>query len=395
MFCDAADPIDAAVIGVLGVLSIDAHRVLRRQIRDSWLHSAASQLPARFVMRGIGAAKATLAEARSKRDFVFVNARADLGRSAGPLTSLMLWWSCALRVWPRAELIGKADDDVFVVLPSVADHLRGASLGLSESVRSHSEHPPLLLWGFLEAYHWDDARHLPAGFSREPFVSRQGSRNLLGPSACERRSSGLCGYELCNRSAQGAARALHGPFSFPKGPLYFVSAQLVSQLNRSAWHRASADATLRSAAATSRTKQGGMLPWEDVFTGYSLARVAQGSPRQRLAAVHIGPELYADGWGFRMRASTLIWHMRTPRPARIGAAHRWASRHHCNPVSVRAPAMNCDHSYEVNGKSYHAGHRYHSCSGAEWRWCKTDPRVYNASGCDSTRWVDLKRWVEK
>lgn len=383
MLCDSVDPIDAAVVGVLGVLSIDAHRTLRRQIRNSWLHSATSQLPARFVMRGIGASKATLAEAHTQHDVLFVRARADLSRSVGPLTSLMLWWECAIRVWPRAELIGKADDDVFVVLPSVANHLLSASLSLSEGVLPRSEHPALLLWGFLEGYHWDAARHLPAGFSRDPFVSRQGSRYLGGPLACERRTSGLCGFQQCNRSAHGAARALHGPFSFPKGPLFFVSTRLVLQLIRSEWHRESANATLRSAAATNWTNRGGLLPFEDVFTGYALARVAVGSWRQPLAAVHIGPELYADGWGFRMRASTLIWHMRTPRPARIGTAHRWASHHHCSPVTTRAPAMNCDHP----------GQLYRSCSGAEWRWCRVDLRVYNASGCDTARVVDLKRWV--
>ena len=60
--------------------------------------------------------------------------------------------------------------------------------------------------------------------------SRCGSAVLPSRWRCERRTRGNCGHEMCNRSVQGEARALHGPFSFPKGPLYFVSRRLVEQL---------------------------------------------------------------------------------------------------------------------------------------------------------------------
>ena len=48
------------------------------------------------------------------------------GRKRGPLVSLFAWWRCAVRAWPRAHFVGKADDDVYVHLAGVAAHLRAS-----------------------------------------------------------------------------------------------------------------------------------------------------------------------------------------------------------------------------------------------------------------------------
>ena len=51
-------------------------------------------------------------EAGCYRDVIFVDGDATATRAAGPIQSLVEWFTCALRAWPQAHLIGKADDDV-------------------------------------------------------------------------------------------------------------------------------------------------------------------------------------------------------------------------------------------------------------------------------------------
>ena len=59
---------------------------------------------------------------------VFVPELRSHGRKRGPLVSLFAWWRCAVRAWPRAHFVGKADDDVYV-------HLAGLGLGVLVRVR--------------------------------------------------------------------------------------------------------------------------------------------------------------------------------------------------------------------------------------------------------------------
>ena len=68
-----------------------------------------------------------------------------------------MWWlACATYAWPRARLIGKADDDTYVHLPGVADHVT--------QTLSFARGAPIY-WGQLEAYHWHVGAHRPLGFA--------------------------------------------------------------------------------------------------------------------------------------------------------------------------------------------------------------------------------------
>ena len=69
-----------------------------------------SEILARFVMRGLRAAQSSVDEAADHQDIIFVQALAALGRAAGPLVSLMLWYRCATAAWPNARHIGKVRD---------------------------------------------------------------------------------------------------------------------------------------------------------------------------------------------------------------------------------------------------------------------------------------------
>lgn len=113
-FCSQAQGDSRLRLGVLGVLTFADRLEYREQIRRSWMRSgeSADGILTRFVLRGIGASDAVQDEARDKDDIVFVRASTTLRRTIGPLASFIRWLECAAVAWPRAQLIGKADDDV-------------------------------------------------------------------------------------------------------------------------------------------------------------------------------------------------------------------------------------------------------------------------------------------
>ena len=79
--------------------------------------------------------------------------------------------------------------------------------------------------------------------------------------------------------------------------------------------------------------------------------------------------------------STIMWHMRTDLPARIGFAHHWAETqaHHCAASGVKSgPLVHC------------AAEHVTSCTGAHWRHCHTRKEAFVEANC-SLELVELKR----
>ena len=79
--------------------------------------------------------------------------------------------------------------------------------------------------------------------------------------------------------------------------------------------------------------------------------------------------------------STIMWHMRTDFPARIGFAHHWAETqaHHCAVTGVNSgPLVYC------------AAEHVTSCTGAHWRHCHTRKEAFVEANC-SLELVELKR----
>lgn len=150
-------PDDSPLDAVLGIFSSDGRAAFRREIRSSWMPEGRDAgIEPWFVMRQFGASKTTLNESHEAGDIVFVAANASLGRKSGPLQTFLLWIQCATVAWPHARLIGKADDDVWTHLPSVAAHLR-ASLAALELEGGPAE----MYWGMFENYRWDTDIHRP------------------------------------------------------------------------------------------------------------------------------------------------------------------------------------------------------------------------------------------
>ena len=118
------------------------------------------------------------------------------------------------------------------------------------------------------------------------------------------------------------------------------------------------------------------FPWEDVWFGMALSRVATGPD---LAMVHLDKPLFADvkrtGVSTTMwvSPSTLVWHDLGERmghgpprkvPEVIRHVHRYALARHCN---VPLLGLRC--------------HEHRACSGAQWRRCKQ--RLDTTSNCSS------------
>ena len=206
-------------LAVLGVFSMDTHQEYRASARASWMgaNRQSAHLLARFVLRSEVVTAGTLTEAARFGDMIFV-AAAD----KRPLIMLMIWWRVisigfrthadtwllcyhanlsvsllthcrqfALTRWPRAQLIGKADDDVFVHLEGVAAHLLGS---LSQAAGG-------LYWGSMDTAHWNAQEHSPTqpfapsfGFRRSPLPCRRLIRNgtgapVIGPFQCAARAT--------------------------------------------------------------------------------------------------------------------------------------------------------------------------------------------------------------
>ena len=53
-------------------------------------------------------------EAAEHRDMLFLNASSPIGRTAGPLLSLVSWFECSLRAFPKVHFVGKCDDDMWM-----------------------------------------------------------------------------------------------------------------------------------------------------------------------------------------------------------------------------------------------------------------------------------------
>ena len=272
--------------GVVGVLSAEGREVYRTMLRHTWLaESATLGLPSRFVVRGVGASDTLLEEARAYGDIVLVYARASLPRAVGPLHSLFGWWRCALTAWPGAELVGKADDDVWVDIRGVLWQLAATRAVLTNKL--HAE--PSMLWGVIETFHWSPTLLEPYGFS----------------------------YRFGKTSACAVwkehGELLSGPFPFAKGPLFFLSSSLVSEVLLSGTFDAElASLTRRFAPDCSggqapncsgvQGKGGkGTLPFEDVYAGYLLSTITlkRSNSSSPLVVVHAGLATLGEPSGYQ------------------------------------------------------------------------------------------------
>lgn len=312
--CPAPD--EAHRFAVLGIFSIDAHAAARRIIRETWLNESA--ILSRFVLHGLGALESSIHEAALRNDIVFLNAPAVMSCKAGPLRKLWLWLECATFAWPKASFVGKADDDAWVHLPSVALSVRSTLQAIGSQQVGAAER---LYWGQFESYCWHAGFHRPVAFGGLRFTFRRLPAGA-GPShgrlewCLRRREPDLARRVKPRRPLPSDAstdtwprdylaqwwkepqwlngtladRPVIGPFPFAKGPLYLLSTPLASAVLADRWVRAHAEATLASAGGDEAVRAEETWPWEDVFLGMALAMTAATSG---LVVVEAGRERFS------------------------------------------------------------------------------------------------------
>ena len=240
----------------------------------------------------------------------------------------------------------------------------------------------LLYYGLMETYSWDEERRHATQFDFSfgknrpcrrvgglvgPFSFAKGAAYWLATPlvrqivADERVRSELLETATAAESGSAAKSAGSGG----------VSSSVVDSAEHSAAGSSAAGSSAGSGAGGDRRKRKAppsVIPYEDVYTGLALAKVARGAA---LTAVQMGKQVFSDLWGFYIAPSTLLWHQRFKDPSRIVLVHRWAKQHHC---PLPPPVFDC------------YSEPYSSCSGAAWRRCSVR---HNFSACSARR-VDLK-----
>ena len=199
-----------------------------------------------------------------------------------------------------------------------------------------SDQAPPMYWGLMETYGWSFTSHRPVAFGYQYGKAIQN----------------------CTVKNLSNHKFMH-PIHFAKGPMYFVSTPLVTQMVANSNIRAYATTVIASANSTHRER---MLPWEDVFTGLALSQSVRGVAP---AFVHMGSRIISEAYGvyskFGFGANTLLFHSNTAKARtkeRYAEMHKWALQNHCPSVTAGNLTLRCDWVS-----------RFNSCTGTPWKRC--------------------------
>lgn len=337
----------ALPIAIIGVFSHDGHSDFRDAIRSTWLLQGDQYgLSSRFVLRGNGST--VLDEAREHGDMVLLDdLPALMPRTLGPLALLLPWMKYALRSWPYVELIGKADDDVWLRMPALATHLRAVRGGL---IGSHGITE--FYWGVMESSYWSIKKTAARGWGWNEYAERRICK--------EQQPANPVGW-LGPSNGTG----LIGPFPFAKGPLFLTTRRLTKAAVDMTWLWDYVDHIVNR---NGYMKQG--TPYEDILYAAALACL-------HLGHLHLGPAgaaiVHLNAMGrycesdrarhVRERPSnyTLIYHEKAKNPEQLLATHEL----------FHDDAGEADAELVANRVKYDAKMSYRSCGNSTWAFCTT------------------------
>lgn len=439
----------AGRLAALGILSYDSSRqsAMRDAIRETWLPVLrdADTIDAAFVMRGQHASAVVRRESAQHGDLVLLpSLRSNVTKRGGPLLSLMGWWRCALARWPGVQLIGKAEDDVWVSGEGVARALR----------RALALRPPMdTFWGAMESYTWatkrfdphqrstsdrgrTPAQHGVAHWSAAPLRHRlpdwggalncsgkryDYARPLWAHANGGGRKSGSDASEIgltCSRLARKKpigywhlCAPTIGPFIFAKGPLFFVSTRMVRRIFVSPAILTEVREAIKHAVATPMDAKGSEVPkpFEDVFTGLAVSVAADRPVRFVSISNGVRRVEYMESRldNGSLAPTTLVLHIRDTANRGLRGrsqpsaalymrnAHAWAARHHCEPEE------SFTRCWRPEGIGL-AAWRGYMCGGQPFEWCSAlEPSHEAAPGAvddvpNGSRWaaiVSNSSWV--
>ena len=391
-FCRPRDA--TARLAVLGVLGVESQSAVRLAIRNTCLPGgAAADILALFALRGVGIRQSTADEAARHGDVVFLRAHTEQSRFTGPLWSAWLWFECALDAWPGAQLIGKAESDVWVHLPGVAARIQRDFDALRRRAAARSTRgaaggapppsaPPSIYWGIMETFQWDLKLQRPRGFAYKFGATNLNCtvRQVTGNDRAGRVE--FKQLRLPPNASSAYATLFVGPFCFAKGPLVFVSRAPLLEVVRPgsfASHSLLQVARQVSDSNAAELQAIGGYPQDDAWLGLALATSvhARRSNAPPLVSIHAGSVIYAEAItdrAYPLHSTTLVWHnghalnkFDTAHPNSSGLPGRIESLH---ALMQRTPSRCETPSVTLNCLSDSPPKReFHSCAGAHWDRC--------------------------
>ena len=374
----------SGLLATVGIFSYEPRVSMRSAIRSSWLSSMSPSFAAHFVLRGrdMWNAATVNGEAAEHRDMLFLNASSLLGRTAGPLMSLISWFGCSLRAFPKVSFVGKCDDDMWMHMFGMESLLwRVLGLRKADGVMA-GEHSNGLLNGLLgsglHASTPDQTTELVVGrFERFTWFQNQSHPGHEGPVPAGFSKNPLGRGAHCQPNARAQNTT---SFPFPKGAIFFLSGgavqNILGAMRPHALQLVATDATRcfrysalwradrQSVAKKAPRRCGGLIdvlpPYEDVWTGFALDHLS----KTRILAVDI-QGAFQDSYGFMAGQATLAWHSRvdTAFSTRARLLHNWSAPMFCNGTRHR---IECGHAMPA----CHGDHKWHYC------------RVKAPHGCD-------------
>lgn len=179
---------------------------------------------------------------------------------------------------------------------------------------------------------------------------------------------------LSDRFGDGQSRGTAGPFPYMKGPIYFLSLDVVRRVVQELEHLVA-----RALGTSDKREYSGRLRvtaiWEDVWMGFALSQL---DPPPKLDIVTIDWSLYFENWGFAIRDASIVWHAKTKDAGRPVLIQRYMERHHCMRPRAEPLVRSCSRVGL-------------SCTGGLWRICGESNQATKTNCPDTQR--DLKSMV--
>ena len=301
----------APLLAAIGVLSGGGKKYEARRavLRQAWVADPPSEIAVRFVMRCGGLPPD--ARERHEPQVLCTNVLASEDRFRGPILALLAWYEHAEHAFPTARLFGKADDDVYLHLPTILRQLAAIPVEAS----SYALYGTFSWWHLL---HEPGRRfHFAAYAPRQSFI---------------RIAARRCGLvERCNEPNISC----WGPFPYPNGPFFALGRKLAAQLVRAPgidWDRRAFDAL---------PANHGMIV-EDAWLGSALWRHVGYNAPVELFKLGSYDRVYSDNLRFKVSNDVAIYHFRCClfAAACSDCASRTAVREACRSTA-RYDAVRC------------------------------------------------------
>ena len=274
----------------IGVMSLAANVGRRQAARQTWLRETPPATCVAFLVRTRDAAAPSI-EAEASRHGDILRLPVGAGAKAARLVSLRSWLQLAVRRYPSASWLCKADDDAYVRAGEWEAQLRMIQAGREASARAAGRPPgeEAIIFGKMLFHNWDSRWSVPTTFSFSYGASewRRAIDHAAGDASQARNADEARRLRRC--AAEGAkacewcvsARDCVGPFPFFAGWLSAMSAPLVRALAASPLVARDAERSVEGALSRSW----GPPVFEDVWLG---AAIHQWLPKQaRLALVRM------------------------------------------------------------------------------------------------------------